>query len=55
MRYEVTAERLTFTGRVRKTRSVEADTFRQTKGTATFVAAGRPVAVVKRVVRICWD
>jgi hypothetical protein len=54
-RYEVTTAHLTPKGRVKRTRIVDADSFTQDKGTATFTDdRGRTVATIKRVVRICW-
>jgi hypothetical protein len=54
-KYEVTTARLTAKGRVKRTQAVEADGFRQERGTATFTdERGRAVAKIKHVVRVCW-
>jgi hypothetical protein len=43
-------------GWVKRTQVVEAESFKQNKGTATFMDdQGRPVATMKRVVRVCWS
>lgn len=56
LKYEVTTARLSPTGRVKQTQVVEADSFKQNKGTATFTdEQGRPVATIKHVVRVCWS
>ena len=55
-KYEVTIARLSPTGRVKRTQVVEAKSFKQNKGTATFLdEQGRPVATIKHVVRVCWS
>jgi hypothetical protein len=55
-KYEVTMARLSLTGRVKRTQVVEAKSFVQNGGTATFVdGQGRPVATIKHVVRVCWS
>jgi hypothetical protein len=54
-RYEVTTARLTPRGRIRRTRAIEAEDYRQNRGTAVFTDHhGQPVAKIKHVVRICW-